>query len=1511
MAAPTPPKPERKGAQTAAEVESNMPSFTVGDLVELALCSPEIGAVNFNILRLLLRDMIEKTGIDKERVKMNDLEAHQVENFKNFVQGAQVASPMPGVLKISPNGSPGPGMSYGTKATPEGGQKAVPQSNTKMTPRSPKGLPPTGDAGSGDLAEKVARLEKHLDALYQLPGNQELLNKTDGMSVNDMWQIIQLNNRIAAAEAAIQKMASLIEDLAKNMNRVKGDSKVLKKGADDLAATNSDLAIQNKDLADMQDRVRDAINNLKGDISDLKKGLKNDRDLLEKTLGVDLGRVPSFLKPKPEREPREYRDESPSQQFERGTQTFVHLKDKEKDKDGKPSGSKPQPKEKDQETGPGSQKASRDPEKQVGIGPDGKPYKPVKGADGKVPPSEIAKMSPEEIAKTITPEEAGKMTPEIYKKMTPEQRQAVKDLRKALPRDKKRPDQEKEPMGVADMSPTEVANLDPADIAERMSYEEAANLPPEVLEKMDDEQKEAIQNVLKKGPTKVPSKHKKKKEAPKPMGIAAMPENRLADLKPSDIASKMPYEEAANLPPELLDRLTEDQKKAIRKIVEAGPPQQPPTFPEDDDDDDELDDPLDAYVSPKRGSLEPSEPKAKKEKKKKPPPKPLTNEQILDIAQIPPEELASHLTAEMAAAISPEQLAKQFTPEQAKEIERLKKQATLEGMSPQDLVNNLTDDQLQELTQEQLDKLSPDQKEAVVEAKRKSLEKEAEQEEEGEGEEYEGDESEAETQSGQPKKERQKPTPHRHRGKDKHHHSKHHHHHHPQEGPDGERPHHAHVDIVQGPIPTVGEPLPPMSLEKYLATLPPEEAANLAADAVQRELQKQYAHLQGMQRQLAQDIQEKMEYIYQKLLKEIAAQQLTTSPYMSVGQDICMGPGVCTGHGMPAGIAVCQFPEASKALQAAPGAIVPHGGVSGVPDGTVCPGPGVCPGSAVCPYCQGRGQVQGEGVADRPTYGTGLQALKAPERKPGEAVAPTSTAGAHVSELDEALLKEMKSLMLLDLEKIREDMRTKKFGAFDEQDIVERLGAVWEALKILKHNEEAIAVKIARQDAVMKKLPTKMIDKLNKIPEENLEAIASGQFQKPMYFPEGSATERHSPVKDEAMPKPALRGTLTPADKEDIQTLYNNLANVISECTELKDRIDQLADTARIMEAGMVTKQMLLDALSDKADKGLINTKVSYDEFGNTVDELHTQLHNLMVEGYQRNENWKKVTSELAEELAEKLDKVELAPIRAFFKSHLKALEDKVKNLSDLIDEPDPAGTRKRLLRDYNCISCDRMVNITGVTNGPTLPTVGPIKAGHPTASRRALDLHRMRMLKQLDPNLKAALERQAKKGQKIGKKPSNIADPAQLANDIDVMHVVNRYTGGSHTNISNADRIASQRRPSNGSNPQQQIVNTAVSRTGSTQNVAAPAAAATPSPKGSRAGSLRASLARGSGIGAEVGGEEEEVDIMNEVTGEGSSHEMYEEEDLEMERIPSVPMLDPVMSGGNLAMEYPMGIEE
>ena len=170
-----------------------------------------------------------------------------------------------------------------------------------------------------------------------------------------------------------------------------------------------------------------------------------------------------------------------------------------------------------------------------------------------------------------------------------------------------------------------------------------------------------------------------------------------------------------------------------------------------------------------------------------------------------------------------------------------------------------------------------------------------------------------------------------------------------------------------------------------------------------------------------------------------------------------------------------------------------------------------------------------------------------------------------------------------------------------------------------------------------------------------------------------------------------------------------------------------MGDGMRDFEVAMVTKPMLLDAMSDKADKALVNTKVSYDEFGTSLDELQNALQSLLLEVFQKNETWKQITDQLGDEMGDKLDKSEMGPLRAYFKAHLSKLETQVTKLTKLMEEPDPAGTRKRLLKHYNCISCDRHANISGVTNGPTLPIIGPILAGHTTASQRAFELHQMR----------------------------------------------------------------------------------------------------------------------------------------------------------------------------------------
>jgi hypothetical protein len=55
------------------------PILTLSELIDLALCSPEVGAVNFNILRIFLNELLRKLNYDNEPAQLNDLQANQIQ----------------------------------------------------------------------------------------------------------------------------------------------------------------------------------------------------------------------------------------------------------------------------------------------------------------------------------------------------------------------------------------------------------------------------------------------------------------------------------------------------------------------------------------------------------------------------------------------------------------------------------------------------------------------------------------------------------------------------------------------------------------------------------------------------------------------------------------------------------------------------------------------------------------------------------------------------------------------------------------------------------------------------------------------------------------------------------------------------------------------------------------------------------------------------------------------------------------------------------------------------------------------------------------------------------------------------------------------------------------------------------------------------------------------------------------------------------------------------------------
>ena len=188
-------------------------------LVDLALGTPEVGAVNFNVLHTLLHAMINKLGIGEVKAEINDYE-------REFL--ATVTNPL------------GPFLQPTSKHT--GSDKdstfATPPQPTSVNQRATSAVTSDKDSAKGDdsilddvsetsfvaktstypqsvpyhrLENRVAELSKALADLNALPTTHELFAEIKGQRasekpVADMWQAMQLKKRVDANEEGIGKV---------------------------------------------------------------------------------------------------------------------------------------------------------------------------------------------------------------------------------------------------------------------------------------------------------------------------------------------------------------------------------------------------------------------------------------------------------------------------------------------------------------------------------------------------------------------------------------------------------------------------------------------------------------------------------------------------------------------------------------------------------------------------------------------------------------------------------------------------------------------------------------------------------------------------------------------------------------------------------------------------------------------------------------------------------------------------------------------------------------------------------------------------------------------------------------------------------------------------------------------------------------------------------------------------------------------------------------------------------
>ncbi|CAF2052883.1 unnamed protein product [Rotaria magnacalcarata] len=253
--------------------------LSLEQLVHLSLGDPEAGAVNFNVLKTLLLQMLKAMNLFNHKPTMSD---HDERTIKEALLASSSLSSKP----TKPN----------VKFDQDETTSQLDENDDSNNEIKQKLRRKTRDRSSDRLTtleEKVNRFESQLNAFDQIPSNSELIDRAKQISksksddtnslkttnhrgpILEIWQYTQLEKRLESAENGITRLASLLQDLISDMNDLKESHETIKQATDELKKQQDDLK-----------KIMDTLNKekhdwaKKSDVENLDEKIRNLQNLL-------------------------------------------------------------------------------------------------------------------------------------------------------------------------------------------------------------------------------------------------------------------------------------------------------------------------------------------------------------------------------------------------------------------------------------------------------------------------------------------------------------------------------------------------------------------------------------------------------------------------------------------------------------------------------------------------------------------------------------------------------------------------------------------------------------------------------------------------------------------------------------------------------------------------------------------------------------------------------------------------------------------------------------------------------------------------------------------------------------------------------------------------------------------------------------------------------------------------------------------------------------------------------
>ncbi|KAJ8972014.1 hypothetical protein NQ314_000395 [Rhamnusium bicolor] len=246
--------------------------------------------------------------------------------------------------------------------------------------------------------------------------------------------------------------------------------------------------------------------------------------------------------------------------------------------------------------------------------------------------------------------------------------------------------------------------------------------------------------------------------------------------------------------------------------------------------------------------------------------------------------------------------------------------------------------------------------------------------------------------------------------------------------------------------------------------------------------------------------------------------------------------------------------------------------------------------------------------------------------------------------------------------------------------------------------------------------------------------------------------------------------------QEAMTNMTGTAQKLMDERDERQHALDVMLEQVELLKTVKADREDLEDALADKADACQINKKVSLEQFDAACGDMSKAIEEALTKLTQQENLWSQALDDIQKDVGNKLDRMELTPLRDFINKKLKNLQEKFKALSALKKDAEAAGTRSRFLKNVNCISCDKEVIMRKEVDSSLYPKPYALPPTRSMGPYLAYELDQLRKQQKCVPaskNLNAF---------------ENAMQSARSAKSPD--HICNRYCGGSHTVTTPQQRV-------------------------------------------------------------------------------------------------------------------------